>query len=160
MTVLVMVVMVTSVAPSRWPHDCCVPVFRNVRHRGPEAKGVLCEGAGGGGSCGGGFAGGGNGGESRSSSSTIMMITLIAVCQCSETCGIGVQRRRAYCVKEPVAGHRVTVSDSACMGPRPVTSRQCSVRDCPQDISAPPVIKVSVIIISPCIYGRRRRSLV
>ena len=27
---------------------------------------------------------------------------MIAVCQCSETCGIGVQRRRAYCVKEPV----------------------------------------------------------
>ena len=92
-----MVIMVTSVAPSRWPHDCCVPVFRDTWHRGPEAKDVLREGAGGGGS-----GGGGNGGDNRNSSSTIMMITLIAVCQFSETCGIGVQRRRAYCLKEPV----------------------------------------------------------
>ena len=103
MTVFVMVVMVTSVAPSRWPHDCCVPVFRDVRHKGAESKGVLCEGAGGGGSGGGsgggGFGGGGNGGDNRSSSSTIMTVTLIVLCQCSETCSIGVQRRRAYCVK-------------------------------------------------------------
>ena len=51
--------------------------------------------------------GGGGGGGNSSISSTIMMVTMIAVCQCSETYGIGVQRRRAYCVKEPVAGHRV-----------------------------------------------------
>ncbi|KAK7489279.1 hypothetical protein BaRGS_00019531 [Batillaria attramentaria] len=61
--------------------------------------------------------------------------------ECSETCGIGTQTRRAYCVKEPVAGHRVTVSNTECMGPRPVTSRSCSIRDCPEDTSAPPFIK-------------------
>ncbi|XP_070173375.1 protein madd-4-like [Littorina saxatilis] len=61
--------------------------------------------------------------------------------KCSQTCGIGTQTRRVYCVKEPVRGHRVTVSDTECFGPRPATSRQCSVRDCPEDIFAPPVIK-------------------
>ena len=41
---------------------------------------------------------GGDGGGNRSSSSTIMMVAMIAVCQCSETYGIGVQRRRVYCL--------------------------------------------------------------
>ena len=63
-------------------------------HRGPEAKGVLPEkntkNNGGSSS---------DGGGGISSSSSFMMVNMIAVCQCSETCGIGVQSRRAYCVK-------------------------------------------------------------
>ena len=39
-----------------------------------------------------------DGGDGISNSSTIMMVNMIAVRQCSETCGIGVQSRRAYCV--------------------------------------------------------------
>ncbi|XP_076465438.1 protein madd-4-like isoform X2 [Babylonia areolata] len=61
--------------------------------------------------------------------------------ECSQTCGIGTQTRRVSCVTEPVAGHRVTVSHALCTGPPPHTSRSCSVRDCPEYVTAPPVIK-------------------
>ena len=40
-----------------------------------------------------------DGGCGISSSSTIMMVNMIAVRQCSETCDIGVQSRKEYCVK-------------------------------------------------------------
>ncbi|KAK6179994.1 hypothetical protein SNE40_012222 [Patella caerulea] len=61
--------------------------------------------------------------------------------ECSSSCGVGLQTRRAYCIKSPIQGRQVTVSDTECMGPKPMTSRECHTGNCFDVETPPPVIK-------------------
>ncbi|ESP05262.1 hypothetical protein LOTGIDRAFT_152088 [Lottia gigantea] len=61
--------------------------------------------------------------------------------KCSTSCGVGIQNRRAFCVKSPIVGRQVTVSDTECMGPKPITSRECHLGKCFGTEEPPPIIK-------------------
>ncbi|XP_067666454.1 protein madd-4-like isoform X1 [Haliotis asinina] len=61
--------------------------------------------------------------------------------ECTVTCGPGIQTRRAYCIKAPFRGHKVMVADTECLGPRPMTTRECQMSECFPGASTSPVIK-------------------
>lgn len=60
--------------------------------------------------------------------------------QCSITCGVGVQTRPIYCVKTPMQGMKVNVSNTECRGPKPYASRSCSRPECYLSFSSNPTI--------------------
>ncbi|KAJ8303939.1 hypothetical protein KUTeg_017522 [Tegillarca granosa] len=68
-------------------------------------------------------------------------IIFSASCECSVTCGIGIQTRTSRCVKTPVHGISVNVSDMECFIARPSVSRSCSKMPCLSNLLFMPSIE-------------------
>lgn len=66
----------------------------------------------------------------KNSSFHISIFFLCSYVQCSQSCGGGVQVRKAYCKQLLSTGAQRRLGDGPCWGGKPATNRDCSNIDC------------------------------